>query len=148
MIWAKKYFRAVPGYGATAGTRRLPSNSRCAGRRYYVLGVRSMDRRRGADGTEEEFETVSLGAALHYAVLRISGKTRAYAYMERVKPDADVSGRYGLTSQQRGMLSFRSFGGACRYVYVCALECVAGTLQRGTRHYVLHPRIPFSLVQS
>jgi len=148
MIWAKKYFRAVLSYGATAGTRRLPSDSGSAGRRNYVLGVCSTNRRRGADGTEEEFETVAYGAALHYAVLRIAGKTRAYAYMECVKSDADVSGRYGLTSQHRGVLSFRSFGGACQYVDVCALDCVAGTLQRGTRHYVLYPRIPFSLVES
>jgi len=148
MIWARTYFRTVLSYGATAGTRRLPSDSGSAGRRNFVLGVCSTDRRHGADGTEEEFETFAYGAALHYAVLRISGKTRAYAYMECVKSDADVSGRYGLTSQHRGMFSFRSFGGACRYVDVCALDYVVGTLQRGTRLYVPYPRIPFSLVES
>lgn len=92
----------------------------------------------------EEYELSTYGLVHHFALVLIEEQPRAFAYIECVKSVADRSGRYGQAERRRGMDCFFSFGGACRYVDVAAIDSVVGTLRRHGRHMVLFIRERFS----
>ena len=140
-IVAKKYCRLKLVRGQVAGSTM---SSRRGGRRDNLVRVESKVRRRTRGGGTEDAIVSIYGAVHHYAVVFVSGRPMAFAFIECVVSSADRHGKYGLPENRRGTDCFTSLGGRLRYVDVQAIDAVVGTLEVRTKHVVLFCRDRFS----
>jgi len=111
-----------------AGSKPMGSDSIEHRRRNYLLRIDSTERRRRRDGRVVDVPVTTYGAVLHYALVFVDGRARAFAYVARVKSTEDRAGRSGCPATRFGIDCFKSADGVRYYAPAGAMEAVVGTL--------------------
>jgi len=138
-LLAMKYYRIKLASGKFAGSKPVGSDCDKHRRCTNLLRIASTERMRRQDGSVEERDVSTFGAALHYAAVFVDGKPMAFAYVERV--GLPRTAQVGLVTLRVSSGSSASWG-----LDSLSVTCLSGLLSKWLARLRERARILYCIV--